>query len=72
MTWHILYSSLERPCCMVLEVATARHGSWRHVVACCAHACLKIPHEGPHTAPYCLKAAQELLLMTWHIQYNSL
>ena len=57
---------------MLLEVATTRYGSWRLVVACGAHVCLKIPPKGPHTAPYCSKAAQELQSMPWHIQQNSL
>ena len=57
---------------MILKVTMTLYGPWRLRVACGARTSLKIPREGHHTAPYCSKAAQELLLMTWHVQHNSL
>jgi hypothetical protein len=57
LTWHIVYSGLERSCYMILEVAIAQHRLWRHVLACGAHTCMHIPLEGIITALYCSKAA---------------
>ena len=57
LTWHIVYSGLERSCYMILEVGIAQYRLWRHVLAYGAHTYMPIPLEGINTARYCSKAA---------------
>jgi hypothetical protein len=36
---NMIWYSLERTCCIVLEVTMTRHGPWKYVGKCWVHAC---------------------------------